>query len=315
MSEDQSMDEDKRHPEEQGPTLENKREVARRDFLRGAALVGGGTAVALGAIATARLIAPPEEDPTGIETVRAISDMPTVPKGDDADPLIRMQEELRRAMAKPVEQRRWMMVIDTRKCVGCHACTVACIAENKLPRGVVYRPVLQEEIGIYPNLAVRFTPRPCMQCDEPPCVPVCPVSATWKRPDDIVAIDYDECIGCGYCIAACPYNARTRDLGENYTDDTPALQPYEQDPNHEYGKQWNRTRHGSPVGNARKCHFCLHRLEEGLLPQCVTTCIGRANYFGDANDPTSLVSKMAAKPNAMRLLEDKGTKPNVVYLI
>lgn len=78
-----------------------------------------------------------------------------------------MQAELKKALAKPVEERRWMMVIDTRKCVGCHACTVACIAENKLPPGVVYRPVVQEEIGEFPNTQLRFFPRPCMQCENP----------------------------------------------------------------------------------------------------------------------------------------------------
>ncbi|MEK7681218.1 MAG: 4Fe-4S dicluster domain-containing protein, partial [Chloroflexota bacterium] len=139
----------------------------------------------------------------------------------------------------------------------------------------------------------------------PPCVPVCPVNATWQRPDGVVAIDYDKCIGCGYCITACPYNARTRDLGEYYTHDaavgTPRgkerpvsgpQSPWEDQPNHEYAKSWDRANHGSPAGNARKCHFCLHRLEVGQLPMCVTTCIGRATYFGDANDPESLVSQM-----------------------
>lgn len=228
---------------------------------------------------------------------------------------MRMQAELRTALEKPVGERRWRMVIDTRKCVGCHACTVACIAENKLPPGVVYRPVLQSEIGSFPNVALRFTPRPCMQCESPPCVPVCPVKATWKRPDGITIVDYDQCIGCGYCVTACPYNARTRDLGERYTDGTPAVQPYEEAPNYEYGKAWSRKDHASPVGNARKCHFCVHRLDEGMLPQCVSTCIGRANYFGDANDPEALVNEKAAAPNAMRLLEEKGTSPSVIYLV
>ncbi|MBI5829685.1 MAG: (4Fe-4S)-binding protein, partial [Chloroflexi bacterium] len=86
-----------------------------------------------------------------------------------------MQADLQRALAKPVDQRRWVMVIDLRKCVACQACTIACIAENKLPPGVVYRPVLDEEIGAYPNVTRKFLPKPCMQCDNPPCVPVCPV--------------------------------------------------------------------------------------------------------------------------------------------
>lgn len=231
------------------------------------------------------------------------------------DPLIRMQEELKLALKKPLNERRWVMVIDLRKCIGCHACTIGCIAENKLPPGVVYRPVIEEEIGEYPNVRMRFIPRPCMQCDDPPCTPVCPVNATYKRPDGIVEIDYNACIGCRYCITACPYNARYADFGENYTDNTPELQEYEKIPNFEYGKRWDRTKEGSPVGNARKCHFCLHRLNVGMLPMCVTTCVGRATYFGDANDPNSLVSELIAQPNVMRLKEELGTKPKVYYLV
>lgn len=288
--------------------------LSRRDLVRGAALTAVGVAVSAVAVTSAR-IAPRTHDATGPETARDIPEPTTIPLGEDSDPLLRMQAELRTAMAKPVEERAWAMVIDTRKCVGCHACTVACISENKLPPGVVYRPVVQEEIGVYPNVQLRFFPRPCMQCDEPPCVSVCPVNATWKRPDGIVAIDYDKCIGCRYCVVSCPYGARTSDFGLDYSDGTPAEQPYEALPNHEYGKAWSRVDHGSPVGNARKCQFCLHRLEEGMLPQCVTSCIGRATYFGDANDPDSLVAEKRSEPNQVKLLEEHGTKPRVTYLL
>lgn len=217
------------------------------------------------------------------------------------------------------------MVIDTRKCVGCNACTIACVVENKLPPGVVYRPVLDEEIGEYPHVTRRFLPRPCMQCDNPPCTPVCPVNATYKRPDGIIAVDYERCIGCRYCITACPYNARTFDFGEFYTEGVglEGLQPYEKLPSYEYHKEWKRTKklfgfiplRSSPVGNARKCHFCLHRIERGLLPQCVTTCIGRATFFGDKNDPQALVTRLIAQPNVMRLKEELGTEPKVYYLV
>ena len=291
-----------------------ERDLDRRAFVKAAAILGTAAAVGAGALINAKKTKISNE-PNGDASVRKLSAKETIPVTRDSDPLLRMQKELEVAMAKPVEQRRWMMVIDTRKCIGCHACTIACVVENKLPPGVVYRPVVTEEFGTYPNVAMRFTPRPCMQCEVPPCTPVCPVKATWKRPDGIVAIDYDKCIGCGYCVTACPYNARTRDLGENYTDGTPAIQPYEEQPNFEYGKHWERKGHRSPVGNARKCQFCLHRLEHGMLPQCVTSCIGRATYFGDANDEKSLVNELAAKPNATRLLEERGTKPQVVYLV
>jgi len=241
------------------------------------------------------------------------------------DLIVRMQEDVKRALARPRDKRRWIMVIDQRKCIGCHACTISCVAENKLPPGVVYRPVLEEESGTYPNVTRKFLPRPCMQCDSPPCTEVCPVGATEKGPDGVVTIDYKQCIGCRYCITACPYGARTFDFGEVYTDTTPKAAlaivgqakagAMERSPTFEYAKAWPRDGDASPVGNARKCHFCLHRLAEGMLPSCVTSCVGRATLFGDENDPQSVVSKLAASSNAIRLKEDLGTAPRVIYLV
>ncbi|MBV6341439.1 4Fe-4S dicluster domain-containing protein [Candidatus Magnetobacterium casense] len=288
--------------------------ITRRDLVRGGALIAGSVVVAASMIAYSKT-AKKTTDTIGDKSIRSLPEFKTVTIDQGNDILIRMQDELRAAMKKPVEQRKWQMVIDTRKCVGCHACTVACIAENKLPPGVVYRPVIQELSGKYPLLSLRYFPRPCMQCELPPCTEVCPVKATWKRPDGIVVIDYDKCIGCRYCLSACPYGARTSDFNEKYTENTPRIQPYELAANNEYGKAWNRKDNNSPVGNARKCHFCLHRIEVGLLPQCVSTCIGRANYFGDASDAETLVSQMAAKTNKITLLEAKGTRPQVIYLI
>jgi Fe-S-cluster-containing dehydrogenase component len=241
------------------------------------------------------------------------------------DPLVRMQAELKRAAAKPADQRRWVMVLDLRKCVGCSACTVGCVAENKLPPGVVYRPVVQEEKGTYPHVSRRAVPRPCMQCDQPPCVPVCPVKATSKSASGIVRIDYDKCIGCRACLTACPYSARSFDAGRHYLDGTPRVAPgeigaraagaYERTPAFEYGVARARKGGKSPVGKARKCHFCEHRLAAGILPACATTCIGRATYFGDANDPETLVARLMALPKVLRLKEEMGTKPRVFYAL
>ena len=229
--------------------------------------------------------------------------------------VLTMQEDLQRALQKPVEERTWVMAIDLRKCIGCSACTIACKAENHLPPGVVYMPVIEEELGEYPNVTRRFMPHHCMQCDDPPCVPVCPVGATYKRPDGIVEINYNKCIGCRYCIPACPYGSRYFDFGEFYTDDTPQRQAYEETTTPEYGRSWERHDGGSPVGNARKCQFCLHRLSVGMLPACIATCIGGALYFGDREDPDSLISGLIYRPNAIRLKEELGTKPKVYYLL
>jgi molybdopterin-containing oxidoreductase family iron-sulfur binding subunit len=245
----------------------------------------------------------------------SVQAMPTLPAPHEGESeLLRMQRELVTAMGKPVGERRWVMVIDLRKCSGCDACTIACKAENQLPPGVVYRPVVKEEVGTYPNVRRRFLPRPCMQCEKPPCTPVCPVGATWRRTDGVIAIDYAKCIGCRYCLTACPYSARTTDIGEFYTDGTPSRQPYEEQASPEYDAGYTRADGGSPIGNARKCHFCLHRLEAGQLPACVTSCIGHATYFGDANDPGSLVAELVGRPEARRLKEELGTQPRVYYL-
>ena len=153
------------------------------------------------------------------------------------DILVTMHEDLERALEKPPEKRRWAMLLDVRKCVGCHACTVACVSENKLPPKLYYRPVYDYERGKYPNVSRTFLPRPCMQCDKPPCVAACPVKgkdgATWKETTGIgagtVPIDYKKCIGCGKCVPACPYGARTLDDGTYHSDGTPELQKYETD--------------------------------------------------------------------------------------
>jgi len=242
----------------------------------------------------------------------------------EPDILVRMQEDVRRASTRPRKERRWVMVIDLRKCVGCHACTIGCVAENKLPPGVVYRPVMEEEAGTYPNVTRKFLPRPCMQCDQPSCTEVCPVGATFKDGDGIVKIDYEQCIGCRYCVTACSYGARTFDFGELYVQSAPEMPAIvgktraaamERSANLEYGKPWARKGGASPAGNARKCHFCEHRLAEGMLPACVSTCVGRATMFGDANDAESVVSRLIHQPNAVRLREELGTEPRVFYLV
>jgi len=309
-----------------GTDVPDSHQEARRNFLK--TVAGAGAAFAGLAVAGCSLKDPEalaaevlERDPAATPDF-----LPPAVEGEVEDVLIRMQRELRLALQKPKSERRWVMVIDVRKCTGCHACTISCVSENRLPPGVVYRPVIEEELGEYPNVSWRFTPRPCMQCDEPPCVPVCPVKATWKSEDGIVDIDYTKCIGCRYCLVACPYHARTADFGDNWTDGTPGggKTPYETTPSFEYGREWRRGKHRilgliaidrSPSGNARKCHFCRHRIEEqGLLPQCVSSCIGRATFFGDAGDSDSLVAELITRPNAMRLKEELAIKPRVYYL-
>lgn len=229
------------------------------------------------------------------------------------------------APANSKRKHRYGMVVDTRRCVGCKACMVACKVENKTPPGVAYNVVTAEPLeGALTDKPIFMT-KPCFHCEQPPCTRACPVSATYKREvDGIVVVDYDRCIGCRYCIAACPYGARSFDFGENYpaveegTDwaavPSPELKQFRQrDPHKEQ----------SPVGNVRKCTFCLHLQDEngkydkqaGRWPSCAKTCPGHAIHFGDFMDPEGEIVRLLTERNFVRLKEEWGTEPNVYYLL
>jgi Fe-S-cluster-containing dehydrogenase component len=280
--------------------------ITRRELLKKGSVVGAGLAIGSSVGKKASAAEKGEKTP-----------LPKIVERSRESNLERMEKDLQRALQKPLHERHWVYVIDVKKCVGCAACIAACQTENRTPPGVVYRPVIHEELGRYPNVTRRHIPRLCNQCDNPPCTPVCPVDATYKRDDGIVVMDYDRCIGCRYCATACPYNSRLFDFGEFYARGKGffPIMPYENVPTYEYKVNWKRHKGRSPVGNVRKCHFCLHRIERGLLPQCLVTCLGGVNYFGDSNDSKSLVSVLISKSNVMRLKEELGTKPQVYYLL
>ncbi|MDZ7576766.1 MAG: 4Fe-4S dicluster domain-containing protein [Candidatus Nanopelagicales bacterium] len=217
---------------------------------------------------------------------------------------------------------RYGMVIDTQRCVGCKACTVACKVENKTPPGVYYTVVVTET-NDSPEDKPLYLTKPCFHCENPPCVKACPVSATFKREQDgIVVVDYQRCIGCRYCITACPYGARYFDFGDNYpqTMEGGALLDV---PSPEYNQYIVREPEKSPIGNVRKCTFCLHQQDEegrydkktGRWPACAKTCTGHAIHFGDFNDRNSEVSVLLRERQAIRLKEELGTEPNVYYLL
>lgn len=173
------------------------------------------------------------------------------------------------------------MVIDLRRCIGCHSCSVACKAENKVPLGVYRSWVKIIEKGTYPNLSRHFLPTLCNQCDYPSCVINCPVQATWKLEDGIIIIDEHRCIGCKYCLASCPYNAR----------------------------------HVNPlIPIIQKCYFCHHRVYAGLEPACVEVCPVRARIFGDLNNPQEEVSRLISRHPFQVLKHEMGTYPQVYYI-
>lgn len=223
---------------------------------------------------------------------------------------------------------RWGMVIDLDKCFACQSCTVACRMENNTPvagqdqaeagRAILWNEVLPFIEGEYPNIRSTLIPRPCMHCDNPPCIKVCPVQATFLNEEGIVEVDYTRCIGCRMCTVACPYAVRYFNW---YPPEWPEALKAHLNPDPEVAPR--------PKGVVEKCTFCIQRLHkarekataEGRVfvatdytPACVQTCTGHARYFGDLDDPNSLVSKLAHSPRAFRLLEELGTQPKVYYL-
>ena len=211
---------------------------------------------------------------------------------------------------------RWGMLIDTHKCVGCYSCMVSCKEENFLPPDVFWTRVLIGETGKYPRVTKHIYPVQCNHCEDPPCVPVCPTGATYIRDDGIVSMHYDKCLGCRYCLIACPYQQRTflKEIKEYYPGQ--GMTEYEQ-----FGE--GRFQKGTVV----KCNFCEDRIDAGIekgmkpgvdrdaTPACVISCTANAKVFGDLDDPESKVSRMIAEKKAVQLLPERGTNPRVFYVV
>jgi len=188
--------------------------------------------------------------------------------------------------------KRYSILVDTDRCIGCHACSVACKMQWELPEGVWWSRVptigggepkeplngRDKPAGTYPNLQMAWLPLLCMHCDDAPCATVCPVGAISQREDGIVVLDKDKCIGCRYCIWACPYGAPQFDKDV-----------------------------------VTKCNLCYPRVDRGRQPACVDACVYGARIFGDINDPESEISKLSAAKGARALLPELRAKPAVRY--
>ena len=202
---------------------------------------------------------------------------------------------------------RLAIAINLDRCTGCNTCAMACKMQNNVPMGMAWNRVLNEECefevgvqGTYPHVSRAHLPVACQHCENPACLRVCPTGATYKDDKGRVEIDYDKCIGCRMCMAACPYNARTF----NWNDPVRAT--------------------GASYGDARvperargvmeKCTLCKERTDEGDEPMCVRCCPADARIFGDLDDPDSAVSRLRRDQGAEVLLEDKGTRPQVFYV-
>jgi Fe-S-cluster-containing dehydrogenase component len=176
---------------------------------------------------------------------------------------------------------RYAMAIDTKKCVGCADCVVACQTENNVPIGYCRDWITETVEGTYPDLFVELRSERCNHCDNAPCVRCCPTGASQVAEGGIVIADNEECIGCGACIESCPYDAR-------YTH---------------------------PKGYVDKCTFCIHRVREGQQPACVSVCPTKCMYFGDIDDPKSEISRIMKMRKHKTLAPEAGTDPKIFYLI
>lgn len=182
---------------------------------------------------------------------------------------------------KTGKTHKWGLLIDSTKCVNCHACTIACQNQNNLVPKEYFNRLEEKEYGTFPNYSRRIIPVQCQHCDNPPCVNVCPVGASYKRKDGVVDINHETCIGCKYCIVACPYGVRITNKAEGYV---------------------------------HKCSFCIEFVEKGQLPACVTTCPMHVRTFGDLNDPDSELARLIASKKPVQLLKEMNTSPSVYYV-
>ena len=201
---------------------------------------------------------------------------------------------------------RYGMVFDLKRCIGCNACVVACKQENALPEGVFFTRTLSEEYGVYPAVNRVYIPTLCNHCEDAPCEKVCPSGATYTRPDGIVMVNPETCIGCGSCAVACPYDQRSEMKAESFKDGlfgTGELTPFEQQGYPRY-----------TPGMVTKCDFCSGRGDARLDPACVVTCPTEARIFGDLDDPESKPSQLIRERNGRPPLPEKNTRPKVYYI-
>lgn len=171
------------------------------------------------------------------------------------------------------------MFIDQDKCTGCNACRIACQTQWGLPPEMNYNFLIEQERGKYPNVERLIIPMQCQHCDNPPCLTVCPTGATYKRDDGIVLVDPKKCIGCKYCMIACPYNVRI--INEQ--------------------------------GVPEKCRFCAEYVTNGETPACVSTCMNDVRVFGDLDDPNSPLHDLLKEHELMQMREDLKTRPRIYY--
>jgi Fe-S-cluster-containing dehydrogenase component len=213
---------------------------------------------------------------------------------------------------------RWGMVIEQKRCIGCNACVLACKAEHFLPPDILWNRILISETGKYPTVNKLIYSIRCNHCADPKCVDVCPTGATRQREDGIVIVDEDECVGCRYCMIACPYQARSF-----YEDGDAEYFPGQGLTEHE---KIGKTLYPHEVGVVQKCIFCKERIDEGLAkglkpgvdrdatPACVISCPTQAMHFGDLDDPSSEINRLIKEKKGKPFHPEYDTQPSIYYI-
>lgn len=302
-------------------TNEPKDKISRRDFLKRSAVVASGAASLIAAMSPLRLL---DEKITAEEFVQKHYKEMTKEEMDKVIARITKKVNTRYGInanlrdIKPMDGVEYVYALNLSRCNGSRRCVHACVNENNQSRSpeIQYISVLKMPKGTFdmeqgtrqynptevPEEDSYYLPVQCQQCENPPCVKACPVEATWQEKDGITVIDYNWCIGCRYCEAACPYWARRFNFAE------PNIPQERVNPN--MGYLSNRPR---PKGVVEKCHFCLHRTREGKLPACLEACPTGARIFGNILDPNSEVSYVLKNKRVFVLKEEAGTLPRFFY--
>jgi molybdopterin-containing oxidoreductase family iron-sulfur binding subunit len=282
------------------------KKINRRQFIT--YLVGTAGAVLL----TRQALASPSRSSTPADA----SPLETIKKKDSK------QSRIDGSGTKPADGTRYVMVIDAGACIGCRRCAYGCKTENNVPDTIsppwieVFQ--LKNEVDLTgqpsledlktgattsytdsPQAGMWYMPTQCNHCDNASCVRVCPTGATYKTEDGYVLMDYEKCVGCRFCVVACPYSARRFNWikPQLNQEDVNPLVPVR------------------PVGVVEKCTFCVHRTRNGKLPRCVEVCPVGARHFGNINDPESEVAKILHDTPNFRLLEELNTDPNIHYIV
>jgi Fe-S-cluster-containing dehydrogenase component len=304
-----------------GPAVGTFEKQNRRSFLRNSTVLASGIAAIAAALSPLRELT----DATSVDEFLQKHYKELTPQEMESA-LNRIRGEVEKQYGlrpelkdlRPMDGVEFVYALNLTRCIGCRKCVHACVAENNQSRSpeIQYIRVLKMPNGTFdlekgdhtyapesvPEKGFFFMPVQCHQCQNPPCVKVCPVEATWQEKDGITVIDYDWCIGCRYCEAACPYWARRF----NFT--APSIPKEKVNPNMAY--LGNRPRH---QGVMEKCHFCIQRTRAGKYPACLEVCPTGARKFGNILDPNSEVSYILKNKRVFVLKEEVGTLPRFFY--